>query len=110
MLTQAGAFVHQPFAAGECKPCHQMPDDHAQSPQPHVATMQDITVCLECHTQEELGASHPVDDGMTDPVTGGLLTCTSTCHDPHAAPFEYLLRYPAGGELCSLCHQEFFQQ
>ncbi len=110
MLAQAGAFVHQPFAAGECQPCHTMPDDHAEAPSAHTASMQDIEVCLQCHTEEELGASHPVDDGMTDPVTGGLFTCTSTCHDPHTAPFEYLLRYPAGGELCSLCHQEFFQK
>ncbi len=110
MTAQAGAWIHAPFAEGQCQPCHLVAADHAANPRPHEASMRDIEICYECHSAEALGASHPVDNGLIDPLTGGLFTCTSTCHDPHTAPYEYLLRYPPGGELCSLCHLEFFNE
>ncbi len=107
LLTQSGAFLHAPFAAGACRPCHDVAALAQPHQQPHVASEQDIAVCYTCHPPDTLGNSHPVDEGRTDPRTGGPLTCTSTCHDPHADPYPGLLRFPPGGGLCLQCHQEF---
>jgi len=109
MLALSGSVVHPPYAEGVCAPCHDFPASHPEGSGPHVADLRDIEVCAECHPPEILGVSHPVDRGELDPFAGGLLTCTSTCHDPHIAPYKHLLRYPPGGELCIKCHQEFNQ-
>ncbi len=109
MLAMSGSFVHPPYAEGKCAPCHVLPVSHPEGSSHHVAEMRDIEVCAECHPPDLLGVSHPVDQDKTDPFAGGLMTCTSTCHDPHIAPYEHLLRYPPGGELCIKCHQEFSQ-
>jgi len=108
MRSLPGEFVHPPFADGACITCHNISPSHPEGSGPHVATMHDIEVCAECHPPTALGTSHPVDSDITDPFAGGLLTCTSTCHNPHIALYEYLLRFAPGGELCSKCHQEFY--
>jgi len=107
LLQQAGMFVHAPFARGECRPCHDVEAFRAPHDQPHQDSEQDISLCYTCHPPESLGNSHPVDEGRVDPRTGGAFTCTSTCHDPHSDPYPGLLRFPPGGQLCILCHQEF---
>ncbi len=106
LLPQATAYLHEPFAQGKCDQCH--PQDWRQYPHraPHVASTEDIEVCLPCHRPAKLGTSHPVGPGITDPRTGGMLTCTSTCHDPHSSANPYLLRYPKGEALCLTCHTE----
>ncbi len=109
MLAMSRSFVHPPYAEGKCAPCHELPASHPEGSGPHVAELRDIEVCAECHPPDILGVSHPVDEDKTDPYAGGLMTCTSTCHDPHVAPYEHLLRYPPGGALCIKCHQEFSQ-
>ncbi len=107
MLVSAGQYLHQPFAEGLCEPCHRMPEDHSVNNEPHQASQSDIDICLECHEESDLGRSHPVDEDRIDPLTGELFTCTSSCHDPHSAPYVYLLRFPGGGTLCVRCHKEF---
>jgi len=109
MLQETGEYIHAPFAAGTCRPCHDVEALQAPHDQPHQASEQDIALCYDCHPPETLGNSHPVDEGRIDPRTGGAFTCTSTCHDPHAGPYPGLMRFPPGGELCVLCHQEFGQ-
>ncbi len=107
MVTDLGPEVHSPFAEGSCDSCHRgMQDDHAERASAHQSSLEDIEVCKPCHPSAELGTSHPVDQGLIDPRTGGLLTCTSTCHDPHSAPYPFLLRFPRGGALCLTCHRE----
>lgn len=66
--------------------------------------MQMIDLCISCHDADALGRSHPVGASI-DPVTGSLMTCTSTCHDPHAAANDALLRHEANDGLCLMCHE-----
>lgn len=98
--------THQPFGDGTCDACHTLRPEHPEGSAPHVDAEADIVICFDCHTPSELGNSHPVDAGAIDPKTGGLLTCTSTCHDPHAAQYPRLLRYAPGDGLCLMCHKE----
>lgn len=97
---------HTPFAEGQCQVCHAMAADHGTALcsdcAPHVATMTDIYVCEQCHQPDSLGITHPVGT-INDPETGGLMTCTSTCHDPHQSSTNYLLRHEDDG-LCLRCH------
>ena len=107
IVIEAGQFLHDPFAQGICDPCHLMAEDHTVSNSPHQASQQDIDLCMSCHEESSLGRSHPVDEDRIDPITGSLFTCTSSCHNPHSAPYPYLLRLPGGGSLCVRCHEEF---
>jgi len=97
---------HTPFAEGQCQICHDMAPDHGTALcsdcTPHVAAMTDVTMCAPCHTADALGITHPVGT-ITDPRTGSLMTCTSTCHDPHQSSANHLLRYEYDA-LCLLCH------
>ncbi len=105
-LLTVGAYLHQPFVEGKCRACHALPPDHAAHPQPHQVTAQDIALCYNCHPPETLGNSHPVGPEYRDPRRGTLLTCTSTCHDPHGGPYRGGLRFRPGGALCLQCHHE----
>lgn len=69
----------------------------------------EIDLCYSCHTRSELGISHPVGENVIDPNTGQMMTCTSTCHRSHTAPYRYLLSLPGDGALCVSCHQDFKQ-
>ncbi len=99
--------MHEPFTQGFCEPCHILLVDHAENNKAYQATQRDIDICFECHEESGLGRSHPVDEDRIDPFAGGLFTCTSTCHDPHSAPFPNILKYQGGGSLCVRCHEEF---
>jgi len=75
-----------------------------------------IKVCLSCHSEGALGTSHPVrifarsgstripDDLPT--INGGMLTCV-TCHHPHGAPGQHLVRDKILTKLCVACHYTF---
>lgn len=64
------------------------------------------TLCQEpCHGVDNLGRSHPFGYGVEDPLKGGTLSCTSTCHDPHASKYKRMLRYKPR-ELCFKCHDK----
>jgi predicted CXXCH cytochrome family protein len=75
-----------------------------------------ITVCLSCHSEGELGTSHPVRiyarNGKTlipsdlPTINGGMLTCV-TCHHPHGAPGKHLVREMILTKLCVACHYTF---
>ena len=73
-----------------------------------------ITVCYQCHPQVSLGTSHPVrlyggrDVRIPEelPTVDGMLTCV-TCHDPHGAPGEMLVRETIKTKLCVACHYKY---
>ncbi|NOY98294.1 MAG: hypothetical protein GXP40_03680 [Chloroflexi bacterium] len=100
-------YKHQPYVDGRCLDCHDQ--FHAEETQREYL-QSDIDLCYICHPQDALGSTHPVGEGVTDPNTGQMMTCTSTCHLSHTAPYEYLLALPGNGELCLLCHQDLLNQ
>ncbi|SHJ27409.1 doubled CXXCH domain-containing protein [Malonomonas rubra DSM 5091] len=75
---------------------------------------QAITVCYQCHSEADLGTSHPVRlySGRdvripeTLPTVEGMLTCV-TCHDPHGGPGEMLVRTQIKTQLCVTCHYKY---
>ena len=107
MAPRAEQFAHEPFVRGQCQTCHTISQAHTNGDvtglQSHEASLKDIEVCASCHERTGLGYNHPVGQA-TDPVTGGLLTCTSSCHDPHASAYPALLRHPNNDSLCLNCH------
>lgn len=99
-----GPYKHQPYVDNHCLDCHTTfhnPDTQ------RLYTQSDIDLCYHCHPQNALGNSHPVGEGVIDPNTDQMMTCTSTCHLSHTAPYEYLLSLQSGGELCLACHKDF---
>lgn len=73
-----------------------------------------ITVCYSCHPEADLGTSHPVrvySSRQTPipsdlPTINGMITCV-TCHDPHGAPGDKLVRETVRTKLCVACHVKF---
>ncbi len=73
-----------------------------------------IKVCYRCHAEATLGTSHPVrlyggrDVRIPDdlPTVDGMLTCV-TCHNPHSAPGEMLVRETIKTKLCVACHIKY---
>ncbi len=106
MAEQTRQYTHAPFAEGRCDYCHIISPAHTKNCEgcvSHIASIRDIEVCERCHPLSTLESSHPV--GGIDPQTGDLMTCTSTCHDPHTASNDKMLRYPNSDGLCLLCHE-----
>lgn len=73
-----------------------------------------LKVCLACHPGytgkkavrgKKTCYLHPVGSPWTDWTKGGLLTCSSTCHNPHGTPYRCLLTARGDG-LCLKCHKE----
>jgi predicted CXXCH cytochrome family protein len=100
-------YQHKPYAQGQCLDCHKT--YHTENTQKQY-TQSDIDLCISCHTDYKLGVSHPVGEGVIDPKTGQMMTCTSTCHLSHTAPYEFLLVKPGNGRLCVHCHEDFLQK
>lgn len=97
---------HQPYTEARCLDCHI--DFH--SPLTEQKRLQiELKLCYTCHTCAVLGNSHPVGEGVIDPNTHKTMTCTSTCHRSHTAPYRYLLTLSGKGALCVSCHQEFLK-
>jgi len=73
-----------------------------------------INACYQCHPESSLGTSHPVrlyggqDVRIPEelPTVDGMLTCV-TCHDPHGAPGQMLVRETIKTKLCVACHYKF---
>lgn len=88
--------------------------DSGQHPQLRSAEDVAITVCYQCHSENDLGTSHPVrlygGKGVVIPeelpTVDGMLTCV-TCHDPHGAAGEMLVRETIKTKLCVACHYAF---
>lgn len=71
------------------------------------------TVCFSCHPRrfydDAAGGykNHPVRPVYYDVHEQRALTCTTTCHDPHGTPQNYLLQHynsPLDGN-CLICHR-----
>lgn len=99
-------FRHKPYVDERCLDCHK--NFHKQETQ--LARIQmELDLCYTCHTRQSLGNTHPVGEGVIDPNTKQTMTCTSTCHRSHTAPYRYLLTLPGEGALCVNCHKEFLK-
>ncbi len=99
-------FKHKPYVDERCLDCHA--DFH--KPTTQLARVQmELDLCYTCHPRQSLGNTHPVGEGVIDPNTKQMMTCTSTCHRSHTAPYRYLLILPAEGALCVHCHKEFLK-
>lgn len=65
-----------------------------------------VSLCTgSCHTNSQLGSSHPVGEGVVDKHVGGEMTCVSTCHANHKPTDEKMLQL-ASNDLCGQCHME----
>jgi len=104
MIAEKDAFTHDFFADGKCDICHLT---HSSN-EPHLLLIDTIKICESCHPDQRGGRSHPVGGGAMDPVTGGELTCVSTCHEPHSSDQKFMLRKFTGRELCESCHPDKF--
>jgi predicted CXXCH cytochrome family protein len=92
-----GEVVHGAMKKG-CVSCH---DPHG-SDGPKLLKQTSIeNMCITCHADMSKHF-HPTTSKKND-STGRPLTCTS-CHSPHAAPFEGLLLHDAKRDLCVQCH------
>lgn len=87
-------------SSDSCLKCHM---SHS-SDSPRILRSEFISLCLGCHNLGPRGRNHPVGKGITDPLAGGELTCTSSCHHPHGSANERMLRRENGDGLCLLCH------
>ena len=101
-----GPYKHQPYVDEKCLDCHVA--YHTEETQ-RLYTQSDIDLCYGCHPFAGLGNTHPVGEGVIDPNTDQMMTCTSTCHLSHTAPYPCLLSLSPQGELCVSCHQEFIR-
>jgi predicted CXXCH cytochrome family protein len=65
-----------------------------------------VSLCTEsCHTDGDIGLSHPVGGGIIDRKTGFEMTCTSTCHSVHNPEEPKLMQF-TDNDLCRQCHEE----
>lgn len=85
---------------GACTNCH---NPHG-SLERFMLILDQVTTCKQCHPRPPMLFQHPVGDRM-DPDKGRLLTCASTCHDPHGTGFRRLLRKEKDA-LCITCHKD----
>ena len=100
-------YVHKPFLEEDCNRCHKFHGDNPREGNLKKNFSQaDIDLCYSCHPNDKLGLSHPVGGNMKDVNTGYLMTCTSTCHDPHGSEYRFILRQDDGKNLCISCHKE----
>ncbi|MBI5839782.1 MAG: hypothetical protein HZB19_06740 [Chloroflexi bacterium] len=99
-----GRYIHEPYQQEKCLDCHVI---FHQPETQRLYAQSDIDLCYGCHLLDSLGNTHPVGEGVIDPNTGQMMTCTSTCHLSHTAPYPFLLSLRPDGELCVSCHEEF---
>jgi len=81
---------HSPYADGNCRVCHDRPDD--------------IDVCLNCHKNlaDSFNFTHTHLQG------NGVGNPCSKCHTPHAADNKAMLPGSAGA--CRICHADTFNR
>jgi predicted CXXCH cytochrome family protein len=84
---------------------------HGSDSSPLLITSQP-EVCFPCHERVHFDdrsagyRNHPVRPIYYDVNRDASLTCTSSCHEPHGTPNNYMLRYydfPLDGN-CLFCH------
>jgi len=100
-------YKHKPYVDGRCLDCHK--GFHTAETQRRRLQIE-LDLCYTCHPRRDLGITHPVGDGIIDPTTGKTMTCTSTCHRAHTAPYEYLLTRSGKGALCVVCHKDLLDR
>lgn len=91
------ANLHPPFAARQCRTCHNPPD----SAEPLKTVKPGMELCLTCHPQRKSDLKK-----VNLHMPGGLEACTS-CHNPHGASEQKLLKKPQK-TLCGSCHTDTF--
>jgi predicted CXXCH cytochrome family protein len=85
-------------ATPNCGTCH---DLHG-SDQPRLLKADVNVLCASCHDAAH-EHTHPIGEGIKDPVTGTGMTCLS-CHQPHSSDFPYQLHADQRRDLCVRCH------
>lgn len=100
-LTQR--FPHPFIKEERCTACHTSYDEsmHKEIIKPT------LDICITCHSQEKLGRSHPVGEGIRDPNTESTMTCVSSCHLMHSSDYRYQTPFKNNMDLCLSCHKEF---
>lgn len=112
-------FQHGPVAAGLCLQCHNAHSSRNDS----LLVTSPVRLCGQCHTavlsRQHLlsstdGKGHPVGavkettnrKGIKDPVRKGKRFCCISCHDPHSANADSLVRFPMNSpmDICGNCH------
>jgi hypothetical protein len=89
-------------AAGMCDECHAY---YRETMDPHDFVVAIPERCLECHSAQELGRSHPIGVDPSHsaarievpaelPLEDGMVSC-GTCHNPHMASLSQTRAYPA---------------
>lgn len=93
---------HPLIKEGKCRDCHQTYDtaEHRESIRPV------DELCMECHTPEKMGRSHPIGAGVIDPNTAEAMTCVSTCHRPHGSDYPKQVPFKNNMDLCFNCHKD----
>lgn len=87
-----------------CADCH---EPHGSS---HEYSLRSpvVSLCQEsCHTDGDLGVSHPVGDNVPDITTNADMTCVSSCHSNHQSSEPKLLKM-ARNDLCRQCHPTMY--
>jgi len=87
--------------AGFCLGCHANHSSNISG----LLRSDPISLCVECHNLGSKERNHPVGGDIRDPLTGGKLTCTSSCHHPHGSTHEMMLRQENSDGLCLSCHE-----
>lgn len=95
--------LHPLVKEKKCRACHVSYDNglHKEGDEPV------FSACINCHSEEKLGRSHPVGEGIIDPNTKDTMTCVSSCHIPHGSDYKYQLAFKNNMELCLSCHKDF---
>ncbi|MDO8885932.1 cytochrome c3 family protein [Candidatus Oleimmundimicrobium sp.] len=86
---------------GSCLNCHSV---HG-SDYSLLLVKEPLALCKTCHLlTPKHRIDHPYGKPSIDELTGGTLTCSSSCHNPHNTPYPAMVIKPRD-ELCLLCHQ-----
>ncbi len=88
-------YVHQPYAKGQCKACHQIKNGEVCE-----LRAKDSTLCLKCHPKvfAEKGIYNHLEVGLNQNP------CLD-CHSPHRADVRPMLK-ARPYRICLSCHQE----
>jgi len=84
---------------GACVNCHVA---HGSDWGPLLAN-EELSLCWTCHPSYSGKTSHPVLRRTDFPRTGGRVTCSSNCHNPHGTQYRNMLTKVPDG-LCLRCH------
>ena len=86
---------------GSCLNCHFV---HGSDYSP-LLVKEAVALCKTCHVLEpKHRIDHPYGEPYIDELTGGTLTCSSSCHAPHDTPYPAMVTGEKDG-FCLLCHQ-----